>query len=429
MNNLVTIMVDDFPKKMFTRRLMPKTYEHLVDRGTRWAEAFHAVPVCDPSRMCFLTGRWVHNHHVYGNDLALERSIETGADRDTLATRLTAAGYHTALFGKYVHGGESLLIEYKPPGWDLYEPYVRPGNDEGFVHFARDGQKVTVELGPGSEADYLARRAARYINGAVARPGPFWLHLCPSSPHLPYDPADRYEHLAGDEPLYPSEGRSEADFSDKPGWIADDVPATERALTEAWRDKIEESRAVDDMVERVVTELRGIGQLSNTVIAFFSDNGYHFGEHKQRHKLTPYDEATRTPLVIRGPGFPAGVKARGLTSTLDVTPTLLRIAGADEAGTDGRVLDPLAGSGRETLFVENFMEQRWTGARSGTHLYVRHHEPEPMEELYDLAADPALNHSIVGDAGASAALAEMRSRVTAFEGCAGDACRSAENAP
>lgn len=423
--NIVTIMADDLPRKMFKREYFPKTFAKLVDRGTAYQQAFHAVPVCDPSRVCFLTGRWVHNHRVYSNRESVARSRKVRADRDTLATRLRAAGYQTALIGKYLWDPP---LAYKPPGWDLYEPYLTPMNKKDELYVMRNGERVTIRLAGGSEADYLAKRAGQYIRASENRQRPFWLHINPSSPHAPSYPAERYATFSDDERLYPSEGRRERDLSDKPRWVADD-PAASQEDGKRWRGMIEEARAVDDLVGRVVDGLRATGQLAGTLVVFLSDNGYHFGEHHQHGKLTPYDEATRSPLVVRGPGFPAGVQARGLMSTLDVTPTLLRAAGAEAAGLDGRPLAPLVDTKRDYLFVENFMHQKWTIARSATHLYVRHREPQAMEELYDLASDPALNRSVSGDPEARTILADMRTRVAAFAGCAGNSCRTAEAAP
>lgn len=76
--NIVTIIADDLPRRMFTRKFFPKTFSRLVDRGTSYPDGFHAVPVCDPSRVSFLTGRWVHNHGVLDNTDAVMRSRETG---------------------------------------------------------------------------------------------------------------------------------------------------------------------------------------------------------------------------------------------------------------------------------------------------------------------------------------------------------------
>ena len=66
-------------------------------------------------------------------------------------------------------------------------------------------------------------------------------------------------------------------------------------------------QAVDEMVGSLIGELEDAGELDNTFILFTSDNGYELGEHRIRFKKGyPYEESTRVPLFVRGPGVPAG---------------------------------------------------------------------------------------------------------------------------
>ncbi len=101
---------------------------------------------------------------------------------------------------------------------------------------------------------------------------------------------------------------------------------------------------MDDAVARIVTALRQRGELDNTYIVFTSDNGYMQGEHRVRSgKMLPYEPSAQVPLLIRGPGLPAGQVSSELVANIDLAPTLLDIAGA-EAGkpVDGRSLLPFA---------------------------------------------------------------------------------------
>ena len=94
--------------------------------------------------------------------------------------------------------------------------------------------------------------------------------------------------------------------------------------------------AVDEAVARIVAALSRRGELDNTYIVFTSDNGYMQGEHRVRSgKMLPYEPSGQVPLLIRGPGLPAGRVSSELVANTDLAPTLLDIAGA-ERGQDGR---------------------------------------------------------------------------------------------
>ena len=85
------------------------------------------------------------------------------------------------------------------------------------------------------------------------------------------------------------------------------------------------------------------GALDNTYIVFTSDNGYHLGEHGiPLGKQSPYDESLRVPLIVRGPGVPAGAVVDAMALNIDLAPTFAELAGASPADfVDGRSLVPL----------------------------------------------------------------------------------------
>ena len=91
--------------------------------------------------------------------------------------------------------------------------------------------------------------------------------------------------------------------------------------------------AVDDHVKKLVGILRKTGQLKNTLIMFLSDNGWLQGQHRiPGDKFLPYEESLRVPLILRGPGVPAGRTVRGQVANIDFAPTLLDAARARRGG-------------------------------------------------------------------------------------------------
>ena len=89
--------------------------------------------------------------------------------------------------------------------------------------------------------------------------------------------------------------------------------------------------SVDDAVQRLVGALKATHELQNTVIIYTSDNGYMLGEHRQTRKELAYEESAGVPLLVRGPGFPVGVRRNQVVGNIDLAPTVLDIAAREES--------------------------------------------------------------------------------------------------
>jgi N-acetylglucosamine-6-sulfatase len=135
---------------------------------------------------------------------------------------------------------------------------------------------------------------------------------------------------------------------------------------------------------------------------FTSDNGYHLGEHRLQAKATPYEEAIRVPLLVRGPGIPPGASRSKMVLNNDLAPTFASWAGIRPPSfVDGRSLRPLLSatppaSWRRAFVVEHrrsayegsFARQvpDYYAVRTANHLYAEYVTGE--EELYALSSDP-----------------------------------------
>ena len=81
------------------------------------------------------------------------------------------------------------------------------------------------------------------------------------------------------------------------------------------------------MIDRVETALRDDGIANNTYLVFSSDNGLHTGEYRlMPGKLTAFDTDIHVPLVVVGPGVPAGVKSRAMVENVDLVRVALVVA-------------------------------------------------------------------------------------------------------
>ena len=115
--SIVLILTDD--EDVASHRFMPKTKALLEDAGTTFENFFVSYPFCCPSRASILRGQYAHNTQVVGNELpygGFEKLRQRGLEDSTIATWLQAAGYRTALVGKYINR-YAPETDGVPPGW------------------------------------------------------------------------------------------------------------------------------------------------------------------------------------------------------------------------------------------------------------------------------------------------------------------------
>ena len=170
------------------------------------------------------------------------------------------------------------------------------------------------------------------------------------------------------------------------------------------RQRAESLFVLDVQIGRTISRLSASGQLRNTVIMFTSDNGYYLGEHRKRQgKINLHEPSLRVPLIIAGPGVPAG-RRYDPVATVDMAPTLASYAGVRMPGADGIALNRLIAKGDSgwdrAVVTEGMMpEGRYAerhrlgpsplntrGLRLGRWKLTRYSTGEV--ELYDLRTDP-----------------------------------------
>jgi N-acetylglucosamine-6-sulfatase len=221
--NVVLIVTDDLDARSV--EAMPAVRSLLHEQGVRFTNAFASTPLCCPARVSILRGQYVHNHGVlsnggpYGGFTTFRRR---GGEDSTVATWLQAAGYRTALLGKYLNGyPEEADPTYVPPGWD--EWYAFAGGTSGFYadyELNENGRLVPYGSAPGDySTDVLSAKATEFIERTTTADQPFFLYLAPYAPHAPRLPAPRHADTFADVQVPRSPAFNEADVSDKPGWV------------------------------------------------------------------------------------------------------------------------------------------------------------------------------------------------------------------
>ena len=417
--NILLIITDD-QRAPGTLAVMPNTRRIFKEGGTRFSNFHATTPLCCPSRGSFWNGQYAHNHGVRTNgDLASERKYPQWT---AVQRYLRDAGYATALVGKYWN---TWPLSVKPPnyGW-----WAR--NAGGYVDSAFN-VNGTVKKVPGYNTDVLAMFATRFLNIAEVNDGrPWFLYVGTQAPHEPYTASAKYASApvpswSGNPAVF------ESDRSDKPP----SVRWRHVGFAEASARRAEQLRtlmSVDDLVRRIFSELRDLGEAHDTLAIFTSDNGYMWGEHRIADKRFPYPTSTLVPMYLRWPGHvPAGVTKTKLTANIDIEPTILKAAGITPAHSlDGASL--LSPGARSRLHLEYFHGPdsplpSWASTLTPTYQYTEWYGDAgavTFREYYDVVRDPWRLTNILADGNAAndPSIWPLRTQLAADRTCRGSTC-------
>ena len=430
--NVVVVMTDD--QRAGELRAMRAVRTRLAPRGVTFERAYATFPLCCPSRATFLTGQYAHNHGVVANEWAEGGGYRAFDDSGSLPLALQAAGYETALIGKYMNEYSGPEV---PAGWSEWAGRTR---GETLFDYRMNVNGTRVQYGHRIreyQTDVVARRGVRFIAGA-AGDQPFFLWASFFAPHgesLPGEerwnprPAPRHRGRFAGLRLPQAPSFDERNVDDKPSFVRSQARLTDadrRALRYRWRSRQAALLAVDEAVGRFIAALREAGELDRTLVIFTSDNGFLLGEHSLERKEQLYEESVRVPLLIRGPGFPAGVIHSGLVGNIDLAPTILAAARAaplrppDGVALQRLVADPDAGANRDLLLET----ARSAAVRTPGWMYAEHGTGNGTElELYDMRNDPHQLRSLGADPAYEDVRRTLATRLAELRACAGTSCR------
>jgi N-acetylglucosamine-6-sulfatase len=462
--NVIVIMTDD--QTVGDLRSMGLTRTLLGGGGVTFKRSYVSYPVCCPSRATYLSGQYAHNHRVLGN-YAPSGGYGRFDKQENLPVWLNRAGYHTVHVGRYLNGYGSETPADVPPGWSewygavgtsSYRMWGYTLNENGKRHTYGAPLRADPSL---YQTDVLRDRALGVIRRRSGAGRPFFLSIAFLAPHLEGSgirsltdeavrPAPRHDGLLDRARVPRPRSFNERDVSDKPRPVrrrrkldADDVTD----IRDRYQEREESLFAVDDAVQSIVDELGRDGVLDRTYVVLTSDNGFMQGEHRvPGGKVLPYDPSTQVPLLLRGPGIPAGGVSRELVGNIDLAPTILEIAGATPGKVvDGRSLLPFArnpGLLSSRPFLHETGGRRYVPGgdvdageapstrRQLTYRAVRTRRWLWVEyrgrarELYDLVRDPAELRSRHADPRYRRTRAALHRVLLRLAHCTGDGCRA-----
>lgn len=421
--NVLFIAVDDMNNDLacYGHPLVKSpNIDRLAKEGVKFDRAYCQFPLCSPSRSSLMTGLRPDTTRVFDLQYHFRQGLP---DVVTLAQLFKNNGYYAARVGKIYHYGNPGQIGTSglddPASWQqFYNPAGRDHTALELDVIQYTGQKggglgatmAYLDDKPGKDEEHtdgkVATQAIALLKQHQAEP--FFLAVGFYKPHCPWiTPGGYFEQYALADMKLPPLGDKDA------------VPPPALASTKPWPykgvtpDQARECKLayyaaisfVDAQIGRVLDELDRLDLRNNTLVVFWSDHGYHLGEHGLWMKQSCFEESARVPMIIVPPGTKnAGKTCARTVELLDLYPTIADYAGlTPPKDLQGRSLRPLlekpdavwnhpaftqverGGYPGHSVRTERWRYTEWDFGQKGTELYD--HQADPQEQ-HNLATDP-----------------------------------------
>jgi uncharacterized sulfatase len=428
--NVLFIAVDDMNNDLgcYGHRVVKSpNIDKLARRGVRFDRAYCQFPLCSPSRSSLMTGLRPDTTRVFDLQYHFRKGLP---DVVTLSQFFMTNGYYAARVGKIYHYGNPGQIGTSglddPASWqEFFNPV---GRDKTVIE--TNIINYTPRRGLGSAMCLLADKEGKdeeHTDGMVATKAiqlmekhgdrPFFLAVGFYKPHTPYVAPQKYFDL------YPIKRIGLPQHGSTNG-----IPGPATASTRPWpwfgvreQEALECKRAyyatisfVDTQIGRVLDTLDRLKLTDKTIVVFWSDHGYHLGEHGLWMKQSCFEESARVPLIIAAPGKPTGRVCARTVELLDLYPTLADLAGfAIPKGLHGASLVPLLNNPKAEWNRPAFTQvQRGNfpghSVRTDRWRYTEWDFGEKGSELYDHKSDPRESRNLANDPRYAKVLGEMK---------------------
>lgn len=377
--------------------------QQIACEGITFESAYSDCPVCVPSRVSMMTGKYVTTHGLTGNG---PTSSVMGRD-DTLPGILRSYGYQTAAIGKMHfgpqrcrHGFDEMILpddyyrEMRESGEPLQPMRHGLGQNEMYPGLSTVPEAQTL-------TSWTAEETVKYIRERRDPTVPFFAWCSFSKPHPPFDPPEPYYSMYRGQ-NFRKPARSE--------WsLGDECPPIFRQTQQGMKyDLISEEiwpevqsayhglvTQIDYNIGRVMGALNDMGLYKDTIIIFTSDHGELLGDHNNGSKCYFYEGSAHVPMLLKLPshshGEYQGLNINTPVTMADILPTLVHLAGGDvsDRGLDGHnLLDVAKGrSERKVVVGLGGANVRCAAIMDGRWKYIYYPEGA-CEQLFDLENDP-----------------------------------------
>ena len=336
------------------------TMDALVHRGTAFTNAYimggSCGAVCMPSRAMLMTGRTLYHLEAQGQGIP--------EDHVLLGEALQAEGYRTFGTGKWHNGprayarsftdGAEIFFGGMDDHWNVpacdFDPTGGYDNARPFVRTPFSNNDATLRhvdhITPGKHSSELFSDAAIKFLEGYNDDAPFFAYVSFMAPHdprtMPKQYLDMYDPAAV---TLPPSFMPQHPFDNGELWVRDELLAEFPRTPEEIRRHNAEYYAMishlDAQIGRILATLDARGWTENTIVVLAGDNGLAIGRHGLMGKQSMYDHSLHVPLIVAGPGVPAGEIRDALTYLLDIYPTLCDLIGvAPPATVEGHSFAP-----------------------------------------------------------------------------------------
>ena len=403
--------------------------DRLAKMGVRFDRAYCQFPLCSPSRSSLMTGLRPSTTRVFDLQYHFRKGLP---DVVTLSQIFKNAGAPALRVGKIYHYGNPGDIGTSglddAPSWtEVHNP---AGRDKTTIE--KDILNYTPKRGLGASMSLLSDvegKDEEHTDGKVAteavrllekhKDGPFFLAAGFYKPHCPYVAPKKYFDL------YPKESIRLPEGVEKP-------PAPAAASTSPWPNfGVTEEQArdckgayyaatsfMDAQVGRILEAMDRLKLWESTIVVFWSDHGYHLGEHGLWMKQSLYEESARVPMIIVAPGAKGNGRSCARTVELvDLYPTLADLAGLEAPkGLEGASLRPLLDDPARAWERPAFTQVQRGGfpgysVRTERWRYVEWDDGAKGAELFDHDADPRELKNLVADPAQAKVVEDLKAQV------------------
>ncbi len=361
--------------------------DKLVSSGFSFRQTYcggsYSGAVCVASRSMLMTG-----HHW----MQIEDTRNWSGLR-TLPEKLSSEGYHSHIVGKWHNGSQTVLRSFQS-GNSVFLGGMTSHVEVPLVDI-KDGKTTNKRVEKGFSSTMFADAAVDFLSKEKAKP--FFLYVAFSAPHDTRNPPLAYREMyyknlppvpANFMPLHPFDNNM---ISPK---LRDENLAPWPRPKEMIQQQMAEYYGLvthlDEQVGRVLAAIDKRSDRDNTYVIFASDHGLSLGQHGLMGKQNLYEHSMKSPLIIRGPNVPKGSSSRALTYLHDLHPTILKLAGINEAPAENTAdLAPIwegkKEAVRDTVFmgfsgnIRSIRDERW---KLLVYPRINH------TQLFDLQEDP-----------------------------------------
>ena len=396
--NVLLVSIDDLNDWVGCLEGHPQAKTPNIDRlakmGTLFKNGHCQSPVCNPSRASMMTGRYPHTSGVYFLSPDLKEAPVL-KNLKTIPEVFADNGYKTMAAGKIFHRGDKRFFqEYLPTGGfgprpkkKISQPHGHPLWDWGIFP---DDDNLMPDM-------KCANWAVQQLKKKLDKP--FFMGVGFYRPHVPmYATKKWFDMHPIDQIKLPAIRKN--DLKDLSPYAIDltnlnHVSPTHQWVTEAgqWEHAVQSYLAsvtfADHCLGMVLDALEKSEYADNTIIALFSDHGFHLGEKERWAKRSLWEDGTRVPIILSAPEFKRNQISDRPSELLDLFPTLLELAGLPKDSTqEGQSLVPLMKNPKKEWphpAITSFGLGNYS-VRSTRYRFIQYFDGS--RELYDLSKDP-----------------------------------------